>query len=122
MCLTFERWQLIIAPHTVARGGSRWHLNACRFRSVSRVVLRVLENAEFVVAQRMIDTKTMPDVMPSATPTDAEIAAWQSLPRDEQLRRLRLELNHPDCLIVSTASMADIRAEGHALAMKRRNG
>ena len=70
----------------------------------------------------MNDAKTFPDVMPSTAPTEAEIAAWHSLPRDEQLRRLRLELNHPDCSRVSTATMADIRAEGHALAMKRRNG
>jgi hypothetical protein len=70
----------------------------------------------------MTDTKTFPDVRPSATSTEAEIAAWQSLPRDEQLRRLRLELNHPDCSVVSSATMADIRAAGHALAMKRRNG
>lgn len=68
----------------------------------------------------MTDTITFPDVMPSATPTEAEIAAWKSLPRDEQLRRLRLELDHPDCSVVSTATMDDITAKGRALAEKLR--
>ena len=70
----------------------------------------------------MSETLTFPDVVPSATPTEAEIAAWQSLPRDEQVRRMQLALAHADCSIVSNATMAGIRAEGHALAMKRHNG
>jgi hypothetical protein len=69
----------------------------------------------------MSDIVTTNGVMPSATPSEAEIAAWRALPRDEQLRRLRLELDHPDCKRVSTASMADIRAEGQALAARLRN-
>ena len=40
----------------------------------------------------MSDTLTR--VMPSATPTDEEIAAWNELPRAEQLKRYR-ELLQP---------------------------
>lgn len=48
------------------------------------------------------------DVMPSATPTPAEIAAWDALSRDEQLRRLRKSFEDPDCSRVSTMTMAEI--------------
>ncbi len=69
-------------------------------------------------------TKTvdpLPTVMPEATPSDADIAAWQALPRDEQLHRLRAKLANPDCATVSTATMGDIlsRAQG---AVKLRHG
>jgi hypothetical protein len=70
----------------------------------------------------MIDTTILPDVMPSTTPSEAEIAAWQALPRDEQLRRLQLALSHPDCDRVSTATTDDIRAKGQALAAQMRDG
>jgi hypothetical protein len=50
-------------------------------------------------------------VTPSATPTKAEIRIWQALPRDEQLRRLRAALAHPDCNVVAAASMEEILAE-----------
>jgi hypothetical protein len=50
-------------------------------------------------------------VMPSAAPTEEEIRVWEALPRDEQLRRLRAALTHPDCAIATTDTMADIRAE-----------
>jgi hypothetical protein len=65
---------------------------------------------------------TPPDVMPSATPTEAEVAAWNTLPRDEQVRRMKAALSHPDCSKVGTASMSDIRERGQALAAKQRNG
>lgn len=69
----------------------------------------------------MEEAETISDAMPSATPTEAEIAAWNALPRDEQLRRLRAALAHPDCSIVGTASMDDIRDRGRALALKPRD-
>jgi hypothetical protein len=59
-------------------------------------------------------------VMPSATPTEEEIRIWQALPRDEQLRRLRATLTHPDCKAVTTASMDEILAEARARADSRR--
>jgi hypothetical protein len=62
----------------------------------------------------MIDSPV--HVMPSATPTEEEIRAWQALPRDEQLRRLRAALTHPDCTAVTTASMDEILAEARARA------
>lgn len=64
---------------------------------------------------------TLSNVMPTATPSEAEIEAWQTLPRDEQLRRLRLELDHQDCRRITSASMSDIRRQGQALADKLRN-
>jgi hypothetical protein len=70
----------------------------------------------------MSDAIALPDVMPSAVPSEAEIAAWQTLPRDEQLRRLRLFLSQPDCDRVSEATMDDIRAKGQALAARLRDG
>jgi len=70
----------------------------------------------------MNDTTTFPAVTPSATPSDAKIFAWQALPRDEQLRRLRLELSHPDCSTVSDATMEEIRVRGQGAAAKFRNG
>jgi hypothetical protein len=40
----------------------------------------------------MKSTDAIADVMPSATPTEEEIRAWEALPRDEQLRRMRAVL------------------------------
>ncbi len=57
-----------------------------------------------------------PSVMPSATPTEEEILAWNRLPRDEQLRRLRLSLGGPECSTVSPDSMADVLAEARRRA------
>jgi hypothetical protein len=56
----------------------------------------------------MSTTDTLTDVIPSATPSDAEIAAWHALPRDEQLRRLRAAVTHPDATTVSSGGMADV--------------
>lgn len=56
-------------------------------------------------------TTALNDVKPSATPSDQEIAAWKSLPRDEQLRRLREELMHPDGCVAGPSGMAEIWAK-----------
>jgi hypothetical protein len=53
-------------------------------------------------------------VMPSATPSDEEIRAWEALPRGEQLLRLRAALTQPDCAIATSDTMADILAEATA--------
>jgi hypothetical protein len=53
-------------------------------------------------------------VLPSATPNEAEIAAWTELPRDEQVRRLRQVLTSPEASTPSTASMAEIEADESA--------
>lgn len=60
-------------------------------------------------------SKTLNKVVPSAMPSDADIAAWQDLPRDEQLRLTQEALAHPDCDRVGTASMAELRARGRAV-------
>ncbi len=49
--------------------------------------------------------------MPSATPSEAEIAAWRELPRDEQLRRLRQMLTSPEASTPDGTTMAEIWAE-----------
>jgi hypothetical protein len=58
-------------------------------------------------------------VMPSATPSEEEIRLWQMLPRDEQLRRLRAVLNHPDANTPSSATVEDILREARARADAR---
>ncbi len=70
----------------------------------------------------MIDEPKYSAVMPSATPSDREIAEWQALPRDEQLRRMQLSLQHPDTEIESTVTMADIRLRAQQRAAKVRHG
>lgn len=53
-------------------------------------------------------------VLSSATPTEAEIAAWHDLPCDEQLRRLRAAVTHRDACTVSPGGMDDVWAQTNA--------
>jgi hypothetical protein len=55
-------------------------------------------------------TDKLAQVVPSATPTDAELAAWAALPRDEQLRRYQEALAHPDCAAPTDDTMSDVLA------------
>lgn len=64
----------------------------------------------------------MATVMPSPVPTKAEAAAWNRLPREEQLRRTRQALDHPDANAISPDSMDDILAEAHRLSAGRGRG
>jgi uncharacterized protein YbaP (TraB family) len=57
----------------------------------------------------MVDT--LNTVMPSATPTEEEIAAWEELPRDEQLRRMRHMLASLEASTPCNTTMAEIWAE-----------
>ena len=59
----------------------------------------------------MNESKTIDDIMPSATPTDDEIRRWQALPREEQLRRLRQAIDDGFESGVSTRGIDDIIAE-----------
>ena len=68
----------------------------------------------------MSDTLTR--VMPSAAPTDAEIAAWQALPRDEQLARLKEALNHPDSGIECGLTMEQIKTNARKRVSRRSHG
>ena len=71
----------------------------------------------------MSDTITPENtVMPSATPSEEEIAAWEALPRDEQLRRLRALLSQPDRIVAGEATMADILAEARARVRDKGRG
>lgn len=63
--------------------------------------------------------ETLSRVVPSAVPSNDEIAAWQGLPRDEQLRRLQAKVTHPDCAAVSDATMSDILSRAQAAAKLR---
>jgi hypothetical protein len=67
----------------------------------------------------MTDTTTRTTL--SALPlTEAQLAAWEALTRDEQVARYREYLSHPDCQRVSTASMADVLAEARERVARRR--
>jgi hypothetical protein len=56
-------------------------------------------------------TAARTDAMPSATIGDeAEVAAWDALPRDEQARRYQEALAHPACDTITDDSMSDILA------------
>ncbi|MGO9771278.1 MAG: hypothetical protein ACLPSW_17345 [Roseiarcus sp.] len=69
----------------------------------------------------MTDTKTraMPSPLP---PTEAELAEWNALTRDQQIARYRDYLWRPDCERVSSATMADVLAEGRERVAARRRG
>jgi hypothetical protein len=69
----------------------------------------------------MSQTTDKPTVMPSATPTEAELAAWAALPRDEQIRRYQEALAHPDCSTATNDTMSDVLATAR-LRVAGRNG
>ncbi len=71
----------------------------------------------------MSDTiTTATPVMPSATPSEDEIAAWEALPRDEQLRRLRALLSSEEASTATDTTMAEILAEARRRAGERARG
>jgi hypothetical protein len=67
-------------------------------------------------------TDKLARVMPSATPTEAELEAWAALPRDEQVARYREALAHPDCNTPTDEDMNDILAAARQRAASRTNG
>jgi hypothetical protein len=58
-------------------------------------------------------------VVPSATPTEADLEAWRDLPRDEQVRRLSRMLASPEAFTACEATMAEIWDEIEADASVR---
>lgn len=60
--------------------------------------------------------------MPSAIPTDDEIAAWADLPRDEQVRRYQALFGHPDCNSFTTDTVDDVLAAARERVAARRHG
>jgi hypothetical protein len=64
-------------------------------------------------------TRAMPSPLP---PTEAELAEWNALSREEQVRRYREALSHPDCDVVTDTTMAEILVEAQARVAARRHG
>ena len=64
----------------------------------------------------MIDTLPINAVLPSATPSEAETAAWKELPRDEQAWRLRQMLTAPEASTPGLTTMG-ARADDEALPL-----
>jgi hypothetical protein len=67
-------------------------------------------------------TDKLVPLMPSATPTDAEVAAWAALARDEQVRRYRELFQHPDCNTFTTDTPDEILAAARQRVAARRHG
>ncbi len=61
-------------------------------------------------------------VSSSATPNDEDIRAWEALPREEQLCRLRAALAHPDCAKATPATMSEVLVEARARVDARPRG
>jgi hypothetical protein len=59
-------------------------------------------------------------VMPSAAPSEADLAAWAALPRDEQIRRYQELFRHPDCNTFTTDTPDDILAAARERVAARR--
>jgi hypothetical protein len=64
-------------------------------------------------------TRAMPSPLP---PTEAELAEWNALSREEQVNRYREALSHPDCDIVAKTTMPEILAEAQARVAAHRRG
>jgi hypothetical protein len=61
-------------------------------------------------------------IFPSAAPTEAELAEWEALPRDEQMRRYQELFQHRDCNTFITDSPDDILAVARQRVAARRHG
>ena len=67
-------------------------------------------------------TDKLARVMPSATPTEAELEAWAALPRDEQVLRYQQMFRHPDCNTFTTDTPEDILAAARRQVAARLQG
>jgi len=67
-------------------------------------------------------TDKLTRVLPSATPTEAEVAAWRALARDEQVRRYQELFQHPDCNAFTTDTADEILAAARQRVAARRHG
>jgi hypothetical protein len=70
----------------------------------------------------MSQTDKSTRTLPSATPTEAEIAAWDALSRDEQVRRYQEALSHSDCGVSTDDSMNDVLVAARQRVAARTNG
>ncbi len=69
----------------------------------------------------------MPDIkiraMPSALPpSEAEVAEWNALTRDEQIARYREFFAHPDCSTFTDETAEEIIVAAQTQAAARRRG
>jgi len=60
--------------------------------------------------------------LPAAAPTEAELAVWDALSRDEQVRRYQEMFKHPDCNNFTTDTPDEILAAARQRVAARRNG
>jgi hypothetical protein len=60
--------------------------------------------------------------MPSAAPSEAELAAWADFPRDEQVRRYQEMFKHLDCNTFTTDTPDDILAAARRQVAARCHG
>jgi hypothetical protein len=69
----------------------------------------------------MTDTKirAMPSALP---PSEAELAEWNALTRDEQIARYREFFAHPDCSTFTDETAEEIIAAAQTKAAARRDG
>jgi hypothetical protein len=74
-----------------------------------------------VIIDFMTKSAILSDISPSATPSEAELAAWASLSREAQISRYRELLAHPDCDAVTNDDMSDILAAARARVAARSN-
>lgn len=70
-----------------------------------------------MVATREPDVYAAPSPLP---PTEAELASWRALSRDEQLDRYREALHQPDCDRISDVTMADVLTRARERVAARR--
>jgi hypothetical protein len=64
-----------------------------------------------------VATRPFPSALP---PTEAELAAWRALSRDEQIARYREAVQDPDAGRVSKATMADVLTAARQRVAARR--
>lgn len=67
----------------------------------------------------MTDTMDKTDIRAWVAPTEADIAEWNRLSRDEQLRALRDHVTHPDAGAKGAVTMDDIWVDVRARRLAR---
>jgi hypothetical protein len=74
------------------------------------------------IQQMTAATEIALQALPSATPEEADVKAWNALSRQAQLNRYREALAHPDCDALSALQMSDILNAARERVVARRRG